>query len=82
MDIHKAMCFPGGSTLMVSHLCKDTSGPAGSLKFLFPLNPCEKSSPSAADKSKGQQRADAAVNLCSCSSQGAKRKMLEGSLSH
>ncbi|GKV41644.1 hypothetical protein SLEP1_g49147 [Rubroshorea leprosula] len=80
-DLRKAMCFPGGSTLMVSHLRKDISGPAESLKFQFPLKPCEKSSSSTIDESVGQRRADTAVNLCSCSSQGAKRKMWEASLS-
>ncbi|GLT74180.1 hypothetical protein SLA2020_459930 [Shorea laevis] len=80
-DLRKAMCFPGGSTLMVSHLRKDISGPAESLKFHFPLKPCEKSSSSTIEKSVGQRRADTAVNLCSCSSQGAKRKMWEASLS-
>ncbi|TXG70288.1 hypothetical protein EZV62_005223 [Acer yangbiense] len=44
-DIRKALCFPGGSTLMVSHLNRDNStNTVDSLKFCFPLKPCEKSS--------------------------------------
>lgn len=74
-NMRKALCFPGGSTLMVSHLCKDTSVPAEPLKLTFPLKPCEKkSSTSATDKSSDQERANAAINNCSCSSQGTKRK--------
>lgn len=37
-DIRKALCFPGGSTLMVSHLKQDVSADsADSLKLGFPL---------------------------------------------
>ena len=37
-DIRKALCFPGGSTLMVSHLKQDASAhSADSLKLHFPL---------------------------------------------
>ncbi|KAF8370279.1 hypothetical protein HHK36_031682 [Tetracentron sinense] len=39
-DIRRSLCFPGGSTLMVSHLNKDISIPANpsdSLKVCFPL---------------------------------------------
>ncbi|KAL5743829.1 hypothetical protein ACOSQ2_026945 [Xanthoceras sorbifolium] len=44
-DIRKALCFPGGSTLMVSHLNRDNStNTVYSPKFCFPLKPCEKSS--------------------------------------
>ncbi|XP_077218730.1 N-acetyltransferase isoform X2 [Tasmannia lanceolata] len=41
-DIRRALCFPGGSTLMVSHLAKEFSIPAISpkqAKSCFPLDP-------------------------------------------
>lgn len=39
-DIRRALCFPGGSILMVSHLNEDTSANrAEPWKFLFPLRP-------------------------------------------
>ncbi|ESR34458.1 hypothetical protein CICLE_v10006800mg [Citrus x clementina] len=64
-DIRKALCFPGGSTLMVSHLDKDTSADtAVSLKFCFPVKPCEKSSLIGTDTG---------AKHCSCS-QGTKRR--------
>ncbi|XP_031251016.1 uncharacterized protein LOC116108910 [Pistacia vera] len=44
-DIRKALCFPGGSTLMISHLDKNPSTNfPDSLNFCFPLKPCGKSS--------------------------------------
>ncbi|KAJ0042578.1 hypothetical protein Pint_17789 [Pistacia integerrima] len=44
-DIRKALCFPGGSTLMISHLDKNPSTNfSDSLNFCFPLKPCGKSS--------------------------------------
>ncbi|KAJ0098482.1 hypothetical protein Patl1_20419 [Pistacia atlantica] len=44
-DICKALCFPGGSTLMISHLDKNPSANIpDSLNFCFPLKPCGKSS--------------------------------------
>ncbi|XP_050245567.1 uncharacterized protein LOC126693588 isoform X1 [Quercus robur] len=47
-DIRKALCFPGGSTLMVSHLNKELAdNSAGSLRLCIPLKPHEKSSSSA-----------------------------------
>ncbi|XP_059668362.1 uncharacterized protein LOC132313561 [Cornus florida] len=47
-DIRRALCFPGGSTLMVSHLNKDSSAiPSEPLKLSFPLKPIEKSLQSA-----------------------------------
>lgn len=47
-DIRKALCFPGGSTLMVSHLNKDLAdNSAGSLRLCILLKPHEKSSSSA-----------------------------------
>lgn len=43
-NIRRALCFPGGSTLMVSHLNEDASAnPADSLKFCFPINSHENS---------------------------------------
>ncbi|KAG8646596.1 hypothetical protein MANES_09G016500v8 [Manihot esculenta] len=39
-DIRRALCYPGGSILMVSHLNEDTSANhAEPWKFLFPLRP-------------------------------------------
>lgn len=39
-DIRKALCFPGGSTLMISHLKHDASAhSADTLKLHFPLQP-------------------------------------------
>ncbi|KDP26207.1 hypothetical protein JCGZ_22453 [Jatropha curcas] len=50
-DIRRALCFPGGSILMVSHLNEDTSAHyAEPLTFNFPLKPHKKSS-SVADVS-------------------------------
>lgn len=47
-DIRRALCFPGGSTLMVSHLKKDCSNnSADSLRLCLPLNSHEKSSSTA-----------------------------------
>ncbi|KAG6640997.1 hypothetical protein CIPAW_09G042700 [Carya illinoinensis] len=47
-DIRRALCFPGGSTLMVSHLNKEISdNPADSLKLCLPLKPRETCSSSA-----------------------------------
>ena len=80
-DIRKALCFPGGSTLMVCHLNKDTSVAGGYLSFCFPLKPCQKSQSSAADRSIGQNGANIAAKQCSCSSQGVKRKVWEASSS-
>ncbi|XP_021675547.2 uncharacterized protein LOC110661261 isoform X2 [Hevea brasiliensis] len=48
-DIRRALCFPGGSILMVSHLNKDTSANyVEPLKFLFPLKPHKKPSSAVA----------------------------------
>lgn len=48
-DIRRALCFPGGSTLMVSHLKKDCSdNSADSLRLSLPLNSHEKNSSTAA----------------------------------
>ncbi|EOY09100.1 N-acetyltransferases,N-acetyltransferases, putative isoform 1 [Theobroma cacao] len=80
-DIRKALCFPGGSTLMVSHLSKDASAAGEYLSFSYPLKLYEKSQSSAPDKSLGQKAANVAAKQCSCSSQGAKRKVWEASLS-
>lgn len=45
-NIRRALCFPGGSTLMVSHLNKDAStNPAEPIKLPFLLKPFENSSP-------------------------------------
>ncbi|KAL3534464.1 hypothetical protein ACH5RR_002925 [Cinchona calisaya] len=41
-DIRKALCFPGGSTLMVSHLNDGSPHPAEQIKLLFPLKLPEK----------------------------------------
>lgn len=41
-DVRRALCFPGGSTLMTSHLLKDN--PSESVKFVklfLPTNPLE-----------------------------------------
>ncbi|KAG7961993.1 hypothetical protein I3843_09G043200 [Carya illinoinensis] len=47
-DIRRALCFPGGSTLMVSHLNKEISdNPAASLKLCLPLKPRETCSSSS-----------------------------------
>uniref|UniRef100_A0A2N9IL67 BRCT domain-containing protein n=1 Tax=Fagus sylvatica TaxID=28930 RepID=A0A2N9IL67_FAGSY len=47
-EIRRALCFPGGSTFMVSHLNKDLpDNSAGSLRLCLPLKPHEKSSSSA-----------------------------------
>ncbi|KAL6336906.1 hypothetical protein AAG906_036220 [Vitis piasezkii] len=44
-DIRRALCFPGGSTLMVSHLSKDISANfSDAVKKSFSLKPHEKSS--------------------------------------
>ncbi|KAM7500101.1 hypothetical protein LguiA_024515 [Lonicera macranthoides] len=58
-NIRRALCFPGGSTLMVSHLNNDTlTNPAEPIKLPFLLKPLENSSPFVAqnqglrDKSK------------------------------
>ncbi|KAK6244237.1 hypothetical protein QUC31_010646 [Theobroma cacao] len=80
-DIRKALCFPGGSTLMVSHLSKDASAAGEYLSFSYPLKLYEKSQSSAPDISLGQKAANVAAKQCSCSSQGAKRKVWEASLS-
>ncbi|XVE61075.1 hypothetical protein DITRI_Ditri06bG0010700 [Diplodiscus trichospermus] len=80
-DIRKALCFPGGSTLMVCHLNKDTSAAGEYLSFCFPLKPSQKSQSSAAAQSVGQNRANVAAKQCSCSSQGTKRKVWEASSS-
>ena len=36
-EIRKALCFPGGSTLMVSHLNDSSADPAEQIKLLYPL---------------------------------------------
>ncbi|KAL6997566.1 hypothetical protein U1Q18_007693 [Sarracenia purpurea var. burkii] len=47
-DIRRALCFPGGSTLMVSHLNKDNSAyPEVPLKLCSSLKPIENYLPSA-----------------------------------
>ncbi|CAK9185922.1 unnamed protein product [Ilex paraguariensis] len=47
-DVRRALCFPGGSTFMVSHLNKETSAyPAEPLNLSFPVKPNEKYSTSA-----------------------------------
>jgi hypothetical protein len=44
-NIRRALCFPGSSTLMVSHLNEGNSAtPEASLQFCFPLKPCNNSS--------------------------------------
>lgn len=44
-DVRKALSFPGGSTLMISHLDKDPSANIpDSLNFCIPLKPCGESS--------------------------------------
>ncbi|XP_044468617.1 uncharacterized protein LOC123198097 [Mangifera indica] len=44
-DVRKALSFPGGSTLMISHLDKDPSANIpDSLNFCIPLKPCGGSS--------------------------------------
>ncbi|XP_062167869.1 uncharacterized protein LOC133874051 [Alnus glutinosa] len=122
-DIRRALCFPGGSTLMVSHLKKDCSdNSADSLRLSLPLNSHEKNSSTAAcgvqqlgpsrnekfstegllndrlsreDNNLGgadcnkmtggaelsKKGADPNVKHCSCSTQGAKRRVWEASLS-
>ncbi|KAH9679731.1 N-acetyltransferase [Citrus sinensis] len=68
-DIRKVLCFPGGSTLMVSHLDKDTSADtAVSLKFCFPVKPCEKSSLVTVNRSLEAER----LVTDGCSRDGAK----------
>ncbi|KAL9411625.1 hypothetical protein AB3S75_045263 [Citrus x aurantiifolia] len=68
-DIRKALCFPGGSTLMVSHLDKDTSADtAVSLKFCFPVKPCEKYSLVTVNRSLEDER----LVTDGCSRDGAK----------
>ncbi|KAA8518075.1 hypothetical protein F0562_015549 [Nyssa sinensis] len=53
-DIRRALCFPGGSTLMVSHLNKDNSTkPAQPIKLSFLFKPLEKSLPSAIVQNQG-----------------------------
>ncbi|KAK8713381.1 hypothetical protein V6N13_148600 [Hibiscus sabdariffa] len=79
--IRKALCFPGGSTLMVCHLNKDTSVAGENVSFCFPLNPCQKSQPPAADRSVGEKGANIATKQCSCASHGTKRKVWEASMS-
>ncbi|XP_038697506.1 uncharacterized protein LOC119995167 isoform X1 [Tripterygium wilfordii] len=111
-DIRRTLCFPGGSTLMVAHLNRDTlDNPADSLKFVEQL--IQDGLSSRNDKADGfcqthdakQGCGDAApservlcnnmatcgeptnvgssggVNLCTCSTQNAKRKVWEASLS-
>ncbi|XVF56231.1 hypothetical protein PTKIN_Ptkin06aG0102100 [Pterospermum kingtungense] len=80
-DIRKALSFPGGSTLMVCHLNKDTSAAGDYLSFCFPLKHCQKPQLSAADRSIGQNGANIADKQCSCSSQGEKRKIWDVSSS-
>lgn len=41
-DIRKALCFPGGSTLMVSHLNDSSPDSAEQTELLFPLKLPEK----------------------------------------
>ncbi|KAE8710999.1 N-acetyltransferase, putative isoform 2 [Hibiscus syriacus] len=77
----KALCFPGGSTLMVCHLNKDTSVAGENVSFCFPLKPCQKSQSPAADGSVGEKGANIVAKQCSCVSQGTKRKVWEASLS-
>ena len=68
-DVRKALCFPGGSTLMVSHLDKDTSADtAVSLKFCFPVKPCEKYSLVTVNRSLEDER----LVTDGCSRDGAK----------
>ncbi|KAJ6747550.1 N-ACETYLTRANSFERASE [Salix koriyanagi] len=44
-NIRRALCFPGGSTLMVSHLKEGNSAtPGAALQLCFPLKPCNNSS--------------------------------------
>ncbi|XP_062117920.1 uncharacterized protein LOC133831569 [Humulus lupulus] len=50
-DIRKALCLPGGSTLMVSHLKQEAAGhSADPLKLTFPLHPNGNSSSAAIEK--------------------------------
>ncbi|KAJ0088475.1 hypothetical protein Patl1_32416 [Pistacia atlantica] len=52
VDIRKALCFPGGSTFMISHLDKNPStNIPDPLNFCFPLKPCGKSSVLSVDES-------------------------------
>ncbi|OMO86140.1 hypothetical protein COLO4_21290 [Corchorus olitorius] len=80
-DIRKALCFPGGSTLMVSHLSKDASTTGEYSSFSFPLKLCENTQFSATDKSLGPKGANVAAKQGSSSSKSAKRKVWEASLS-
>lgn len=41
-EIRKALCFPGGSTLMVSHINDNSPHSAEQVKLPFPLKPPEK----------------------------------------
>lgn len=44
-NIRRALCFPGGSTLMVSHLNEgNPATPGAALQLCFPLKPCNNSS--------------------------------------
>ncbi|KAE8716988.1 N-acetyltransferase, putative isoform 2 [Hibiscus syriacus] len=79
--IRKALCFPGGSTLMVCHLNKDTSVAGENVRYCFPLNPCQRSQSPTADGSVGEKGANIAAKQCSCASQRTKRKVWEASLS-
>ncbi|GMJ03799.1 hypothetical protein like AT2G41450 [Hibiscus trionum] len=79
--IRKALCFPGGSTLMVCHLNKDMSVAGENESFCFPLNSCQKSQSPAAGRSVGEKGANIAAKQCSCASQRTKRKVWEASLS-
>ncbi|KAM6592525.1 hypothetical protein CsatA_000228 [Cannabis sativa] len=50
-DVRKALCLPGGSTLMVSHLKQEASDhSADPLQLTFPLHPIGNSSSAACDK--------------------------------
>ncbi|KAK7852080.1 pax-interacting protein 1 [Quercus suber] len=70
-DIRKALCFPGGSTLMVSHLKKDLADNSAGAD-------CNKM---AVDEELSEIGAEPNAKHCSCSTKGAKRRVWEASLS-
>ncbi|XP_068660316.1 uncharacterized protein [Aristolochia californica] len=82
-EIRKALCFPGASILMVSHLDKDTSIPTDLPKQVDlhpPLWSCARPCISVPVKAP-ETGCGTSVNYCSCSGPSEKRKVWESSLS-
>ncbi|KAG9459179.1 hypothetical protein H6P81_003687 [Aristolochia fimbriata] len=82
-EIRKALCFPGASILMVSHLDKDTSMPTdlpNQAELNSPLWSCARPCTSVPVKA-SETGYGAFGKRCPCSGQSEKRKVWESSLS-